>query len=43
MAKDVNQCLRNIIMEKLGKLEEEANQYIADLQKEGRFFTDIWF
>jgi len=43
MAKDVVQALKNLIMEKLEKTEEEANQYIIELQKEGRYFTDIWF
>jgi len=43
MAKDVQQALRDIIKEKEGKTEEEAAAYIADLQKDGRYFTDIWF
>jgi len=43
MAKDVQTALKNIILEKIAKTEEEANNYIADLQKEGRYATDVWF
>jgi len=43
MAKSVHQTLINVVKE-CGKMsEEEANAFIENLQKSGRYLTDVWF
>jgi len=43
MAKEVYQALQSIVVQKANKTEEEANQLLTDLQKSGKYLTDIWF
>jgi len=43
MAKDVRQTLKETIMKFGGKTDDEAEQYIVDMQKSGRYLTDVWF
>lgn len=43
MAPDVKNTLEEIVMEKTGKTKEEAEAYIARLQQQGRWSTDVWF
>jgi len=43
MAKAVHQSLQNIVKECGKKSEEEANTFIENLQKSGRYLTDVWF
>jgi len=43
MAKDVRQTVKDTIVKYGGKTEEQAEQYLVDMQKSGRYLTDVWF
>ena len=42
MAKDVNQCLANILVEHGKMTEPEANAKLAEMTKQRRYVRDIW-
>jgi hypothetical protein len=41
MAKDVHHELLRIVMKMTGKNEEEAEKYLKQLEKEGRYLTGL--
>lgn len=42
MAKDVDQCLQNIIKEALQLSDESARHFLADLRKQKRYLRDVY-
>ncbi len=42
MAKDVDQCLQNIIKEALALSDESARRFLADLRKQKRYLRDVY-
>lgn len=43
MAKDVRQTLKNILQKYGNKTEDEAESWLVNLQKEGKYLSDTWF
>lgn len=41
MAKDVHNVMRNLVMKKLGKNEQDAEKYLKDMQDSGRYQTGL--
>jgi sulfite reductase alpha subunit-like flavoprotein len=42
MAKDVHRMLVSILAEGLGGTEEEAEVYLDQLKRRGRYVKDVW-
>jgi len=42
MEKDVIAALQQILIQHAGKTEEQASEYLASLQKDGRFSRDVY-
>ncbi len=43
MAKEVHLALVEIISKFGGKSKEEAEKYVTELQKSGKYQTDVWY
>jgi len=42
MARDVHQCLHEVIVDYGKKSNNEAEDYIKKLQQKGRYAQDVW-
>jgi len=43
MEKEVHATIKNVVKKKLNYTEEQAEQYMTDLKKAGRYSTDTWY